>query len=455
MRRKLRPYQELAIGRVLSERAVALYMEMRLGKTLCAIRGLARHGPVLVVAPMVGLWAWKRELALEGIGSVCSIVGSRAQRLAILKDTYIWNLINYEGLRVTPEILEKDWGAIVLDECRRISNPKAKITKLLTSWSATRPMTRKVILSGNPAPESPLEYFEQIRFLHGQMMRCTNYWQFRNYYFRELGPHEWVPRPGATAKIKEAIHDNAFVLTRKEAGIGDQKVYERRVVELPPKVYRLYNELKERFCGTLNSREISTKWVPVQYMWLQQLASGHIGKDFAHNLKVNELVNLLQGELRSEPVVVWYRFNYGVEVSGIALRKARIPFTSITGKRSNSEREQAINGFRMGKYRVLLCQVKCASMGIDLSNSSTAIYFSNSHSLDDRVQSEDRILNPAKKEPLLYIDLVAKGTVDEDIVDALRDKKVEARFFLTRLLQKLRGVHDKQNAVSIKGEPPV
>lgn len=439
--------------RIRAANSSALYMEMRLGKTLCVIRALRPlAGRVLVVAPMVGLWAWKRELGLEGIGSVAALVGTKKQRLEALRDTYIWNLVNYEGLRACPEILEERWTAIVLDECRRISNPKAKITKLLTSWSTRSPTTRKMILSGNPAPESPLEYFEQMRFLFQSFMRCNNYWQFRNYYFRELGPHEWIPRPGMVGKIKEEVHQRAFVLTRKEAGIGDGKVYERRVIELPAKARRFYNELKDRFCATLNGKEHSTKWVPVQYLWLQQVASGYLGSDVAHDNKVNELINLLRGELAGESVVVWFRFNNAIRAAGSALSRAHINHGLVTGSKSPAERELAINEFRLGKTQALLCQVQCASMGIDLSNASTAIYFANSCSLDHRVQSEDRILNPAKKEPLLYIDLVAKETVDEDIVDLLRDKKVESRFFLTRLLEKLRGGHVIQNAMQRKGE---
>jgi SNF2 family DNA or RNA helicase len=110
----------------------------------------------------------------------------------------------------------------------------------------------------------------------------------------------------------------------------------------------------------------------------------------------------------------------------------------LQGSVSNEDRERAIDLFRDGTLRVLLAQVKVAREAIDLSNSSTSIYFSNSHSFDDRSQSEDRILNPAKKEPLLYLDLVSENTVDEDIVELLKEKKMNSRFFLRELLSKLK-----------------
>ena len=42
--------------------------------------------------------------------------------------------------------------------------------------------------------------------------------------------------------------------------------------------------------------------------------------------------------------------------------------------------------------------------------------------LEKRIQSEDRAHRIGQKNKVLYIDLVAKGTVDEKIIQALRNK---------------------------------
>lgn len=438
--RKPYAFQSKAIERVRNNRAVALYMEMRLGKTLCTIRGLKKCVRVLVIAPMAGLWAWKRELGLEGLGShVQALLGPKTARTALLQRLKRWNLVNYEGIRAIPEILEEKWDAVVLDECRRIANPKAQITKLLLKWSRRFPNARKIILSGNPAPESPLEYFEQMRFLFGSFLHCANYWQFRSYYFREMFPHEWVPKPGAIQTIKGAIHEKSFILTRAQAGIRNTKVYEVRTVKLKPDTRRAYETVRREFLLSFRGRGIAeTKWVPVQYLWLQQLASGFAGTKCVDKSKFRELLNLLTGELKDEQVVVWFRFNSGIGICRYMLERLGITNGVLQGSVSNEDRERAIDLFRDGTLRVLLAQVKVAREAIDLSNSSTSIYFSNSHSFDDRSQSEDRILNPAKKEPLLYLDLVSENTVDEDIVELLKEKKMNSRFFLRELLSKLK-----------------
>jgi SNF2 family DNA or RNA helicase len=235
------------------------------------------------------------------------------------------------------------------------------------------------------------------------------------------------------------VHRSAYVLTRKQAGISNEKIYERRVVTLNKEARRAYDKIKKEFVAEWKGREVATKWVPVQYMWLQQISSGFLDKQLVERSKFTELHNLLTGELKSDQVVVWFRFNAGLLEAERVLRDAGIRCGKILGEVKPVDREQAINDFRAGTTRVLLCQIKAAKEAIDLSVSSTAIYFSNSHSLDERVQSEDRILDVKKQEPLLYIDLVTEDTVDEDIVDLLREKKTEARFFLNRLLEKLYG----------------
>ena len=67
-------------------------------------------------------------------------------------------------------------------------------------------------------------------------------------------------------------------------------------------------------------------------------------------------------------------------------------------------------------------QPKTGGYGITLTAANTVIYFSNSYDLEIRLQSEDRAHRIGQTNKVTYIDLVAKGTVDEKIVQALRTK---------------------------------
>lgn len=415
-------------------------MQMRLGKTLVCIRYAQKKKfkKVLVVAPVEGLWAWQRELGLEGETGTL-LVGSRQERTKKLwSSDKCWNLINYEGLlSIQMELMKCHWDLIVLDESRRIANPKAKTSKAILHLP--RKGESRIVLSGEPAPEGPLEYFNQFAFLNNCFLGSSNYWQFRQSFFRELAPHEWVPYPNRLEKLKTGIQEAAFFLNRKQAGIPDRKIYETRTLRFPQEIRKTYRGILDDFVARFGSRvDESTKWVPVQYMWLHQLSSGFLGEKLLWPGKVNELLELLNGELRNEQVVVWFKFNAPLFTVSKALKGKKITHGLIVGNENRLDREVSINRFRKGELRVLLCQVKCGKTAIDLSNSSTAVYFSNSYSLEERLQSEDRILNPKKREPLLYLDLVTEQSVEEDLLEVLRSKSGESKFYMSKLLQKLK-----------------
>ncbi len=67
-------------------------------------------------------------------------------------------------------------------------------------------------------------------------------------------------------------------------------------------------------------------------------------------------------------------------------------------------------------------QPKTGGYGITLTAANTVIYFSNSYDLEIRLQSEDRAHRIGQKNKVTYIDLVSPATVDEKVLEALRNK---------------------------------
>ena len=72
--------------------------------------------------------------------------------------------------------------------------------------------------------------------------------------------------------------------------------------------------------------------------------------------------------------------------------------------------------------RFFLGNTQTGGYGITLTEASTVIYYSNNYDLEKRLQSEDRAHRIGQNNSVTYIDLVCKGTVDEKIITALRNK---------------------------------
>lgn len=429
--------------------AIALFMEMRLGKTLVAIRWVNQFSlkKILVVTFLSVVSIWQEELACEGCSSTL-LTGSWKEKFQLLddQDTF-WYITNWESLYTdnrprkprASQIARLPWDGVILDESTAIKNPKAIRTKMCRKQFKLTPY--KAILTGLPNPESELDYFQQMAFLHGEFMGCDNFWKFRNKFFHQI-VYDWVPKKGTIVKIKAEVNKHAFVLTRKQAGLGSRKIYEKRYVELPSKIRKEYRNLERAFC--LGGKE--TKWTIVVKVWLARLAGGQPeNSDFCSMHKFHEILYLLNSELRKEQCVIWFRFNLELIYMHHMLELKGITNDFITGETSPAERERTRKRFNQGKFRHLLVQIKCGKFGNDYSSASTAIYYSNSFAYEERAQSEDRIINPKKKEPVLILDILTRNTVDEDIHGALRNKKINAKTFSSKILENLRRRNESEN----------
>jgi SNF2 family DNA or RNA helicase len=420
-------------------------MEMRLGKTFVllvwALSLLRRDDLKLVVAPSSVLYDWLNELAIEGEQAVIlsgSSANKRLQLEAGIRTGVRWFLVNPEGLRAAPDLTYAAWRLVVLDESTFIANPKAKVTKIIQR--AFRDVEFKAVLTGTPAPEHDLQYFEQMRFLHGKFCGFKSYWSFRAHCWHQAG-FEWYPNRGVKEMYTGELAEDAYVLSAKDAGIPDHRFYERRYVELPGQLRRLYRKITEEY--TLG--DLMTRWALVAQSWLAQVAGGCLPLDFRKEIhaaysphKFVELERLLSTELRGKPVVIYFRFNRELRITAERLRKLGLKVVGFTGLNSSQERQLAADKFQAGDARILLAQGKAARFGKNFSRASTAIFFSNWMDCLTRQQLEARTRHPLKKEPALYIDLVTKGTVDEAAVMALREKARNS-YGLLRRIRELHG----------------
>ena len=435
----------------------ALFMQMRLGKTKVAINTLQHHGNNLVVAPLSVLGTWHRELLAEGLHKVVFLEGRAEERLTMARQCCqdfksVWCLTNYETLRLVPQIADLPWFGVVLDESSKLRNPSKRIWDrakgayrragqtvdvCLTRFQNTQ---RRFILSGLPAPESLLDYFNQMAFLDGQFMGCRSYWQFRAKHFNLVErAYKWYPRKGVREKILVEVKQRCFVLSREQVGMANQRIYESREVEPSAQQVRLLKEVRESYSVTVGKETRRTQWAVVAANWMNQISGGYIhGNDgrtaSLGSKKTRELLDLLQGELAEEQCVVWFRFNAELWAVREAVMTTGIRCECIWGNVPPEERNLWCQKFSKGEFRVLLVQLKCGKFGLDLSAASTAIYYSNGFSHEDRAQSEDRIEHPRKKEPLLFVDLLTKDSSDAKVLRMLKQKVAVGKSFYDEVL---------------------
>lgn len=457
------PWQVPAIEFGRTRTAIPILMERRLGKCFVATRILADKADALlnlIVAPKSAIPDWLNELRADGFDPIL-LEGSKSERFQQIFRTVegsqfsggseperIFFVTNPEALTVPAskrkgteggpsDIAQVPWDSVVWDEITKIRNPQTLIAE--TAIDHLAKAKYKIGLSGDIRPESDADVFNPMKWFFGFFMGHKNFWKWREEFFRTVG-YSWVPLPGKMNEIKEALDTRSFRLTRTDAGIGEVKTFERRYCDLPQKSRTAYERLEKYYeleegCVV----EDEAKYALEVANWLSQLAGGYMKDkpEYDSGHKMSLLLELLTGEYAHESTVCLFRYNLELANACATCRKKGVSCAMIFGETPISERIRLQADFKARRLRVLLMQIKVAKFGIDLSAADTMIRYSMTYSYEDVSQSEDRIVHPLKKVPLHYIDLVTRNTVDEDLVEVIQNKKIDAKMFMSKLRSRL------------------
>ena len=130
-------------------------------------------------------------------------------------------------------------------------------------------------------------------------------------------------------------------------------------------------------------------------------------------------------------MIVWCRFVEEIVMVTEALQEkyGKSGVVQIYGEITEEQRDHNVQDlFQQGKARFLVGNAATGGVGLNMTRAETVVYFSNSFSFTDREQSEDRAHRIGQTKSVTYIDLIAEGTVDSVVVQALREKKDVSEF---------------------------
>jgi SNF2 family DNA or RNA helicase len=325
---------------------------------------------------------------------------------------------------------------MVLDESARIKNPKAKRTIRVLARGKHAAYRR--ILTGTPVANSPFDVFTQFSFVDPEVwdsIGCRSFTAFKTFFgiwadrvdprsgrmFRELLRYKNLEKLEEVAKRVGTRVTKADVLDLPE------KVYTKQYFDLSPGQARHYRSMTEGFALQLAAGEVTAMLAITQLLRFQQLTSGFVTTDEQKVVKLSENPRLdLLREIMEDTqgkVIIWAKFTQEIDDILAALKEDRIEAVRYDGKTSAEDRADAVDRFQGGSARAFVANPAAAGEGLTLHAATTVIYYSNSFKLTDRLQSEDRAHRIGQRHHVLYIDLVGTDTVDEKIVEALRNKR--------------------------------
>ena len=458
---KTEPYehQRDALKKCWNKEAFAIFAEMGTGKTkialdnACVLYNKHRIDRVLIVAPKGTYMNWvDQEIPTHVPDYVEKNVVAWKQSTSSTYKQQLKDIKNIDDFRfkimvMNVEALSTKKGMefakifligkamMIVDESTTIKNPKAKRTKNILSLAREAKYRR--ILTGSPVTQSPMDLWAPMDFLDPEILGQQSYYAFRTRYAVVItanaagGTHKYqkIVSFKNLKQLGELVSPHSYRILKKDCLDLPEKTFVKRSIDLTDEQEQAYKDMKANAMTMLKGQSLTAVNVLTQLIRLHQITCGHMKTDSGdvlnlQNNRVDELMQIL-GET-SGKVIIWANYIHDILNIEKEIKKeyGETSYCTYYGATKAEDRKRCIYDFQNKKNdcRFFIGNTQTGGYGITLTAASTVIYYSNNYDLEKRIQSEDRAHRIGQVNSVLYIDLVAKGTVDEKIIKSLRNK---------------------------------
>ncbi len=449
---KLHDYQEYAVKFIEEHPVSALLLDMGLGKTittLTAINNLMfdmfEVRKVLIIGPLrVARDTWPAEIEKwEHLRHLrySVVIGTPDERKAALNtdaDIYIINRENVDWLVSNTNF---DYDMVVIDELSSFKNHQSKRFKALMK---VRPKVKRIVgLTGTPASNGLMDLFAEFKLLDMGERLGRFIGQYRNVYFKPDKPnghivYSYKPLPDAEERIYEKISDITVSMKAVDHLKMPELISNEYTVKMSEAEKEKYNELKDELILEVQNSEITAANAAALSNKLCQMSNGAIYDDEnniipIHNRKLDALEDIIESA-NGKPVLVAYWFKHDRTRIAERLNKLGIVYQEIKSSES-------IKNWNSGKLQVALIHPASAGHGLNLqSGGNFLVWFGLTWSLELYQQTNARLWRQGQQSETVIIQhIVTKGTVDERILKALKEKDETQSALMTAVRAELEG----------------
>ena len=456
-----RPYQMDALNKSWSKDSFALFMQMRTGKTFVTINLMAARAQdgqitaMLVICPTSAKPVWEIEMEKH-----CPLpyslhmitAGKKTTTRRFIKEEYDDIKVMVVGVEALSqggaydlalEFAAKYRTLVVCDESTSIKTPKKARTDKAHNLADIA--HSRLILNGTPVTQGVQDLWSQYRFLDWLIIKQKSYY---NYMHRHciMGGFEGRKVVGYDnlKELLDRIGPYTYQISTHEAIGLPERVNETLVIEMSPAQKKALEDLGDPLMVTeLDGDVLDVETVLERMIRYQQIVGGHFPYDKSEgghgikafagkNPKLEEMMAMIENFPTEEKVIIWARFSPEIDMIMERLTKDYGAGSAVwyRGGMTDGERKASLISFEQEpNCRFFVTNQMSGGRAIDLASASVHIYFSNTFSLDDRLQSEMRTNSSNQKsKSVLYVDIVANHKIDKNIAGALANKKEVADF---------------------------
>lgn len=399
--RTMRPFQTTGVEWLEARQAGLLADDMGLGKTCQAI-GAINHLPptarILIICPAGLRINWLRELAQW----------LAIERRAVIAKSYIQDvpivIVSYDSLeKFEMALRRRTWDLIIGDEAHLIRNQKAKRTRNVIGDLFTYPLQakRKILLTGTPMPNRPIEIWPLLHFLGMPMSRID----FGNQF---CGGGNFMGSSNA-GELRFLL--SAYMLRRMKAEV---------LTELPEKTRQVIRISPAGAARAAAAAEVS--WEK-QVGGIKPYEGGASMKHLALLRQRTALAKIalpvVQSMLREaveshRKVVVFCYHKAAVDKVAEIFLMAGIHAVTYTGEHTQQERQRSVDRFQTEDRRMaFIGTIGAAGVGLTLTAASFMIFLEEDFTPGITDQAEDRCHRYGQANAVIVQHVVIDGSYDE------------------------------------------
>jgi SNF2 family DNA or RNA helicase len=445
----LHEFQNYGVDFIINKPISALMLECGLGKTITTLTAVSdlmydyfEISKALIIAPLrVALTVWKQECdKWEQLKYLrCSIaVGSVSEREKALQSDADIYIINRENVEWLVKNYPFDFDMVVIDE---LSSFKSHQSKRFRALRKVRPKVDRIVgLTGTPAPNGLMDLWAEINLLDMGERLGRYITRYRDEYFKPdkrngAIVYSYKPLPDAEESIYGKISD--ICVSMKAADYLEMPERVDNIVEvgMNDKETAMYKRLEKEMLlpfadgdiDAVNAASLSNK--------LLQLANGAVYDENGkvrkiHSRKLDALEDLIEAA-NGKPVLVYYSYKHD---------RDRI------SERFNAREikdDKDISEWNARKIQLAIAHPASCGHGLNLqSGGSTIVWFGLTWSLELYQQANARLYRQGQKNTVVVHHIITKGTVDEKVMTALKNKDVGQASLMEAIKARIEEVRD-------------
>ena len=432
-RGKLMNFQKEGLDFLLKSSGNALLAdEMGLGKTVQTLSYVSTEKqtfPVLIVAPLVTLNNWEREIQkflkkksrngriLESESPSVTLIRTGKSKELPVSDIYV---INYELLLKRSDDIEKvGIRTIVCDEVHNLRPKTTQKYKAVKKLAASSTVHYRIGLSGTPIYNRGSEIWPIIDILKPGLL--GSFKEFCEYFCYVNDKGKAIVLENKRASLRNELQKHVM-LRRKKADVLKELKDKVRYKEVIASDNEFYLEELDKIWKKLEAEQKDAKTE------FSKSASYHRAiqseRQIAGLAKLPHVINFVKNIMEIEESVVVFCHH---KVIHKLLHESLQEFSpvSIIGGQSDNLRQDQIDKFQRGESKLMIAGIRAGNVGINLTRAKYVIFAELDWSPAIHRQAEDRLHRIGQKNTVFAYYLIGNGTLDDHVASILVDKSYE------------------------------